>query len=99
MFDMVLNNVYVYLTTNYSVAKYMTRSSHRRCSVRKYILGNFAKFTGKHLCHSVFLIKLQASKLSTFLKTLGTGVSCQFCEISKNTFFTEHLATASVCVK
>ena len=25
------------------------RSSHRRCSVRKGVLRNFAKFTGKHL--------------------------------------------------
>ena len=25
------------------------RSSHQRCSVRKRVLGNFAKFTGKHL--------------------------------------------------
>ena len=29
-------------------------------SVRKVILGNFAKFTGKHLGQSLFLIKLQA---------------------------------------
>ena len=26
------------------------RSSHRRCSVRKGVLRNFVKFTGKHLC-------------------------------------------------
>ena len=26
------------------------RSSHGRCSVRKGILRNFTKFTGKHLC-------------------------------------------------
>ena len=25
------------------------RSSHRRCSVRKGVLRNFTKFTGKHL--------------------------------------------------
>ena len=30
------------------------RSSHRRCSLRKGILGNFAKLTGKHLCHSLY---------------------------------------------
>ena len=28
------------------------RSSHRRCSVRKGVLGNSAKFTRKHLCQS-----------------------------------------------
>ena len=26
------------------------RSSHQRCSVKKGVLSNFAKFTGKHLC-------------------------------------------------
>ena len=31
------------------------RSRHRRCSLRKGVLRNFAKFTGKHLCQSLFL--------------------------------------------
>ena len=30
------------------------RSSHQRCSVKKGVLGKFAKFTGKHLCQSLF---------------------------------------------
>ena len=30
------------------------RSSHWRCSVRKSVLRNFAKFTGKHLWQSLF---------------------------------------------
>ena len=30
------------------------RSSHRRCSVRKGVLRNFTKFTGKHLYQSLF---------------------------------------------
>ena len=34
------------------------RSSHRRCSVRKGVLRNFAKFTGKHLCVSLFFDKV-----------------------------------------
>ena len=33
--------------------------SQWRCSVGKGALRNFAKFTGKHLCQSLFLIKLQ----------------------------------------
>ena len=37
-----------------------SRSSHQRCSIKKGVLRNFAKFTGKHLCRSLFLIKLQA---------------------------------------
>ena len=32
-----------------------SRSSHQRCSIRKYVLRNFTKFTGKHLCQSVHL--------------------------------------------
>ena len=55
------------------------RSSHR-CSVKKGAFRNFAKFTGKHLCQSFFYTKV---------------FSCEFCKISKNTFFIEHLwATA-----
>ena len=36
-----------------------TRSSHRMCSVKIGVLKSFASFTGKHLCWSLFLIKLQ----------------------------------------
>ena len=38
-------------------------SSHRRWSVKKGVLKNFAKFTGKHLCQSLFFKNLQASGL------------------------------------
>ena len=34
------------------------RSSHWKCSVRKGVLGNFAKFTRKHLCQSLFFNKV-----------------------------------------
>ena len=46
------------------------RSSHRKCSVKKVVLRNFAKFTGKHLCQRLFLIKLQVLGLrpATLLK-------------------------------
>ena len=39
----------------------------RRCSMKKGVLRNFAKFTGKHLRQSFFLIKLQAPP--KFLRT------------------------------
>ena len=39
-----------------------------------------------------FLIKLKSSGLRLYLKRdSGTGVSCEFCEDFKNTFFTVHL--------
>ena len=34
------------------------RSSHQRYSVKKGVLRNFAKFTGKHLCQSLFFNKV-----------------------------------------
>ena len=35
------------------------RSSHRRCSIKKGVLKNFAKFTGKHTRRSNFFNELQ----------------------------------------
>ena len=34
------------------------RSSHRKCSIKKGVLRNFAKFIGKHLCQSLFFNKV-----------------------------------------
>ena len=63
------------------------RSSHRRCSVKKVVLRNFAKFTGKHLCQSRFLNKVPVLRPATLLKkTMAQVFSCEFCEIFKNTF-------------
>ena len=56
--------------------------------MKKGALRNITKFTGKHLW----------SEASNFIKkeTLAQVFSCEFYEISKNTFFTEQLwATAS----
>ena len=46
--------------TTGSVGKTLNRSSHQRCSVKKGVLRNFAKFTGKgkHLCQSLFFNKV-----------------------------------------
>ena len=43
------------------------RSSHRRCSVRKGVFGNFAKFKGKDLCQGLFFNKV-AGRPATLLK-------------------------------
>ena len=69
------------------------KSSHRRCSVSGVLI-NFAKFTEKDLCQSLFFNKVADQRAN--LKTLAQVFSCEFYEISKNNFFTEHLqATAS----
>ena len=44
------------------------RSSHRRGSVRKCVFRNFAKFTGKHLCQSLFFNKVAVLRPATLLK-------------------------------
>ena len=68
--------------------------------MKKGVLRNFTKFTGKHLARVSFSIKLRPSGPQLYLKrNTGAGVFCEFCEISKNTFSTEHLwTTASIII-
>ena len=70
----------------------------------KGVLRNFAKFTGKQLCQSLFLIKLQAEACNfikketcNFVKkeALAQVFACEFCQISENNFFKEHLRTTA----
>ena len=58
-------------------------------SMKKGGLGNFTKFTGKNLCQSLFFDKVAGLRPATLLKKR------LFCEISKNTFFTEHIRVTS----
>ena len=47
-----------------------------------------AIFTGKHLCCSLFLIKLQSSGLQLYCKKTSIQVfSIEYCRILKNSFF------------
>ena len=62
------------------------------CSIKKGVLKNFAIFTEKHLCQSLFLC-------CNFIKNeaLAQEFSCEFSKIFKIIFFTEHLwMTASI---
>ena len=40
----------------------INRSSHHRCSMKKGVCSNFAKFTGKHLYHSLFFNKVSGNR-------------------------------------
>ena len=57
---------------------------------KKGVLTNFAKFTGKHLCQRLFFNKVAGLRpqACNFIKkeSLAQMFSCEFCEISKNTF-------------
>ena len=56
----------------------MDRSSRSQMFLKIDVLKNFANFTGKHPCWSLFLIKLQA---------FFNEVSCEISQFSKNTSF------------
>ena len=87
---------YRFSRINWNLCGTHDRSSHRRCSIKKGVLRNFTKFTGKHLCRSLFFNKVVGWGLQLYWKgDFGTVFSWKFCEISKNASFSEHLwATA-----
>ena len=63
---------------------------------KKGVFKNFAKFTEKHLCQSLFFKKLQASACNFIKKeTLAQVFSCEICEIFKNIYFTEYPRTTA----
>ena len=61
------------------------RSSRQRCSVRKGVLRNFAKSTGKHFCQNLFFNKVPGQPSCNFInkETLEQVFSCEFCQIPK----------------
>ena len=44
------------------------RSSHQRCSMKKVVVRNFTKFTGKHMRQSLFFNKVAGLRPATLLK-------------------------------
>ena len=83
--EIFLQNISLQLFFQNTVGGLPFRSSDRRCSVRKGVLRNFAKFTGKHLCQSLCFKKLYA----TLLKKRLWHRCFPMC------FFTEHLRKAA----
>ena len=70
----------------------VSKNSHPEVYCTKGFLKNFVKFTGKHPCQSLFLIKLQVSACNFIKKENLTQVfSYEFCEIFKTPSFIEHL--------
>ena len=62
----------------------LIRCSHRRCSVEKGALKNFAVVTGKHLCWSAFLIDFRPAPLSSNINEVIRAILNFF-----NFFFTK----------
>ena len=67
-----------------NIVKQEYRSSHRRYSVKKGVLRNFAKFTGKHLCLSFTV---------NFAKFLRTPPDDCFWEYVNLYYYEVHLPT------
>ena len=85
------SHIYIWIYTG-------CRSSHQRCSIKKTVLKNFAIFTRKHLCWSLFLNNVAGLRPATLLKKRFQQM-CFPMNFLKNTYFEEHLRTvASVCV-
>ena len=75
--------------------EFNNRSSHQRFSIKKVVLKNFVKVTGKHLCQCPFFQKVAGLRAYNFIKveTLTQAFFCKFCKNFKNTSFTKHLRT------
>ena len=63
------------------------RSSHQKCSMKKDVLKNFTKFTGKHLCQSLFLNRENLLKKGLWHRCFPVS----FAKFLGTPFFTEHL--------
>ena len=79
----VTYNVYFnyYSSDNENISFYFFGNNHQRCSVRKGALRNFAKFTGKYLCQSLFFNKVAGS---------AEGCDCPLVENFQSTFSDFH---------
>ena len=58
------------------------RSSNQRCSIKKGVLKNFAKITGKHVCQSLFFNKVAGLRMWTLTQVF----SCEFAKFLKTPF-------------
>ena len=90
---------YVMIIVNCGFSKksfFIFRSSSSQMFFKTGVIRNFAVFTGKYLCWSLLLIKLQALQPATLFqprpkRSLNTGDSCDNFEIFTNNLFMEHL--------
>ena len=48
------------------IRKDISRSSHQKCSIKKGVVRNFVKFTGRHMCQSIFFNKVAGLRYATY---------------------------------
>ena len=76
----------------------LPRSSHQRFSVKKGVLRNFAKFTGKHLCRSLFFNKVAGLRPVTYFWSVFSCIGTEYrkIQIRKNSTFGHFSRSESV---
>ena len=69
------------------------RSSRQELFCKKGVLRNLSKFTGKHLCQSLFFNKVAGLRRATNIKkeTLRRCFPVNFVKFLRTSFYTEHL--------
>ena len=69
------------------------RNSRPEMLCKKGVLRNFAKFTGKHYCQSLFLNKVEDPRPATLLKKIPwhRRFPVTFAKFLRTTFFMEYL--------
>ena len=81
--QLLLNIFNVFLQSNGH-----NRRRHWPVFCKIFVLKNFAKFTWKHRCQSIFVNKVAGLKPCNFIKieTMAQMFPCKFCESFKNNF-------------
>ena len=81
-----------------NIAKFLrtlisTEAGAQRCSMKKGVPRNFARFAGKNLCQSVFFNKVADLRPATLLKKRlwHRRFPVSFTKFPRTTFFTVHL--------
>ena len=75
-----------------AVRKCSSEAVAQKCSVKKGVLRELAKFAGKHLCQSLFINKVAGQGRQLYLKRdLARVFPVNFAKFGKTPFLTEHL--------
>ena len=90
-----IKNSVIYLKT-YFYLNVQQLSSLSQILFKMSFYKNLGKFTGKHMCQSLFFNKVAGASCNFIKKEILVQVfASEFCKIFKNIFLTEHLWTTT----